>query len=219
MDEEDSIDVCSSFSLSITLKYQDYVDELRHHHRPTIFMIRHGEKPRKDRHGDDPGGLSRKGLKRADAITEIFGEQSSYDIGLIMAQRFRSNGARIRPYDTVKPLARSLGLEVDDSVDRDDIHEAAHMATSFKGPGDVLICWEHHRLGQIARRMGVKDFSRKTGMKGERIAYPIDRFDLIWVIPYPYNRITDILSERVPGLDLSYANMLEENSQSVDTLQ
>jgi hypothetical protein len=206
MAEAETMEVCPSHSLSINLTFQDHADVLRsHHHRPTIYMIRHGEKPRKDRHGDDPGGLSRKGRQRADALTDFFGKDSDHDIGLILAQRPRRNGARSRPYDTVKPLARVLGLRVDVSIGREDLREAADVATSFRGPGNVLICWEHHRLAKIAKKMGVRRYSRRTGKKGDRIDYDTDRFDLVWVIPYPYRKITDILSECVPGLDIELA--------------
>ena len=34
----------------------------------------------------------------------------------IMAQDYKSNGKRIRPYDTVKPLADKMGLAVDLSL-------------------------------------------------------------------------------------------------------
>jgi hypothetical protein len=68
--------------------------EQRHHHhhddnRPTIFMIRHGEKPPKDRDGYDPVGLSEDGQIRADALSAVFGKDSGYNIQYIMAQRSR----------------------------------------------------------------------------------------------------------------------------------
>jgi hypothetical protein len=52
-------------------------------------MIRHGEKPPKDRDGYDPVGLSTDGQTRADALPGVFGTNSGYNIQYIMAQRSR----------------------------------------------------------------------------------------------------------------------------------
>ena len=47
---------------------------------PTVYLIRHGEKP------DDGDGLSSAGLQRAQCLRSVFGASSSYNIGHIMAQ-------------------------------------------------------------------------------------------------------------------------------------
>jgi hypothetical protein len=163
-------------------------------------MIRHGEKPRKDRHGYDPIGLSHIGRQRAKALVEVFGKDSDYNIGYIMAQRSRRDGRRSRPYETMKPLARHLGQRIHDSVDRDDEDKAADRASRFEGPGNVLICWEHRQLEAIAEALGVLGYAEETGEWG-RIEWPKRRFDLIWVIEPPYDEITEIHYEMVPGLD------------------
>lgn len=49
--------------------------------KPTVFFIRHGEKPK------DGNGLDTDGLKRAQCLRDVFGRGSEYDIGHIMAQR------------------------------------------------------------------------------------------------------------------------------------
>lgn len=46
----------------------------------TVYLIRHGEKPA------NGSGLSAAGMQRAQCITNVFGESSSYDIGHIMAE-------------------------------------------------------------------------------------------------------------------------------------
>jgi hypothetical protein len=48
--------------------------------QPTVYFIRHGEKPSS---GD---GLNSQGLQRAQCLRNVFGASSSYDIGHIMAQ-------------------------------------------------------------------------------------------------------------------------------------
>ena len=44
---------------------------------------------------------------------KVFDTASVFDIGYIMAETPKSDGSRARPYDTVLPLANSLGLTVD----------------------------------------------------------------------------------------------------------
>lgn len=53
------------------------------HHKPTVYLIRHGEKPadKKDH------GLSMDGEIRAQCLRHVFGERSGYNIGYILAPR------------------------------------------------------------------------------------------------------------------------------------
>ena len=47
---------------------------------PTVYLIRHGEKP-----DDDGNGLSTTGEQRAQCLRSVFGTSSDYNIGKIMA--------------------------------------------------------------------------------------------------------------------------------------
>lgn len=51
---------------------------------PTVYFIRHGEKP------DSGNGLNAQGLQRAQCLRNVFGTSSSYNIGHIMAQQPKS---------------------------------------------------------------------------------------------------------------------------------
>lgn len=53
---------------------------------PTVYLIRHGEKP-----SDGGTGLNAQGLERAQCIRNVFGEASDYNIGYIMAQKPKSS--------------------------------------------------------------------------------------------------------------------------------
>ncbi|KAI2642313.1 hypothetical protein GGS21DRAFT_299689 [Xylaria nigripes] len=155
--------------------------------KPTVYLIRHGEKPS----DDDEVGLSSKGEERAQCLRNVFARASDYDIGYILAQKPKSSGKRERPYLTVKPLADDLGLTVDLSCDRDDPKCVQDAVDDYHGDGNILICWEHKQLNNIAKQLGADDVDN----------YPDDSYDLIWTQPYDYNSITDVTSEKCPGLD------------------
>lgn len=52
--------------------------------KPTVYLIRHGEKP------DDGDGLNAQGQQRAQCLRNVFGASSQYDIGHIMAETPKS---------------------------------------------------------------------------------------------------------------------------------
>ncbi|KAJ5889055.1 hypothetical protein N7495_009096 [Penicillium taxi] len=155
--------------------------------KPTVYFIRHGEKPE---NGDE--GLSTEGLARAQCLRHIFGDHSEYDIGYIMAQQPRHNGKRSRPFQTVKPVAKDIGIKIDTSCDRDDIKCVLHKIKHYRGSGNILISWEHHQMSHLAEKLGDHDAPY----------YPVNRFDLIWTMPAPYHKVTKIKSEKCPGLDI-----------------
>lgn len=51
---------------------------------PTVYLIRHGEKP------DSGNGLSSQGEERAQCLVNVFSASSSYDIGYILAEQPKS---------------------------------------------------------------------------------------------------------------------------------
>ncbi|RYP68043.1 hypothetical protein DL771_006884 [Monosporascus sp. 5C6A] len=101
--------------------------------KPTVYLIRHGEKPK------DGNGLNEEGEQRAQCLRTVFGVGSEYSITHIMAQTPKSNGKGKRPYDTVKPLADDLGLTVDISCDRDDSKCVADFVNGYTADGNILI--------------------------------------------------------------------------------
>ncbi|KAG6019337.1 hypothetical protein E4U41_003281 [Claviceps citrina] len=192
--------------------------------KPTVFLIRHGEKP-----GGGDVGLSPEGQQRAQCLRTVFGRASNHHVGHVLAQAYKpgmhvprgdllyqreevfkrplvsnsgltsdfadrtgADGKRKRAFDTVKPLADDLGLEVDVSCDREDAECVRKVVEGYGGAGNILICWEHGMLSAIAEALGGSNVPK----------YPGDRFDDIWIDPYPYSAIVDIVSERCPGLDV-----------------
>ena len=81
----------------------------------------------------------------------------------------------VRPFSTVSPLAKALGIPVNHEIGKRDMcallrcgHEAAQ--------GTVLICWSHKLLPSIIR--GRCRWSRPAC----RTEWPANRFDLVWVL-------------------------------------
>jgi len=61
---------------------------------------------------------------------------------------------------TVQPVANDLGLTVDTSCDRDDADCVDDLVKKFnkkKTGHNILICWEHHNLSDIAHALGDKN--------------------------------------------------------------
>lgn len=69
-----------------------------------------------------------------------------------------------RPYNTTLPLARSLGITIDDPCDLTDISCAAKEALAYTGPGNVLIAWEHDHLPLVSRAIGGQNVPTYPGM-------------------------------------------------------
>jgi hypothetical protein len=136
-------------------------------------MIRHGEKP-----PADGIRLSAAGTWRANHLPGVFGPQSNFNIGYILAEKPNEglcsrflvsiwdpnvppeDGHDERPYLTVLPLANSLELKTaDNSFDirfkRDKSQKVADAVNNFQGPGNILICWEHKALTDLAAAIGV----------------------------------------------------------------
>jgi hypothetical protein len=93
-----------------------------------------------------------------------------------------------------------LDIDVNKSIHRNDADAVAQAAKDYKGPGNVLICWEHGQLAKIATALGINGYSEASGWTGP-IDYPGERFDLIWTVKKPYEEIDSVTSEGVPGID------------------
>lgn len=108
-----------------------------------------------------------------------------------MLMKYKTDGSRARPLQTVQPLAKDLGLTVDTHCDRDDSDCVADAVDGYTGRGNILICWEHDALTDIVEALG----------DSNPPDYPGSHFDIIWTDPSPYNTITSQTSEHCPGLD------------------
>ncbi|KAJ5328199.1 60S ribosome biogenesis protein Rrp14 [Penicillium brevicompactum] len=145
-------------------------------HKPTVYLIRHGEKPAdKKNHG-----LSAEGELRAQCLRHVFGQHSGYNIGYILAPH------------TKETAGQRSGLGSRHSLPAGEVWCVVDAIHRYKGPGNILISWRHGPMGDIVEALG----------DGVPIEYPKKRYDLIWTDPWPYKGVVDIASEECPVLDL-----------------
>ncbi|KAK0527834.1 hypothetical protein OC842_004743 [Tilletia horrida] len=154
-------------------------------HRPgRIILIRHGEKQK-----GGGKGLAPKGKLRAQCLKHVFG-RGEYKVDYIMAQAYKPDGRRSRPYQTVKPLADHLGIHVDLHCEREQADCVARRALAAVDQGKtVLICWQHKALSDIARAFGVHG-----------LRYPPSRSDILFQLSHR-GKVSAIRSEECSGLD------------------
>jgi phosphohistidine phosphatase SixA len=121
-----------------------------------IVILRHGEKPG-DPASDEKDGdihLSVRGQCRAAALApalpSIFGKPD-----FILATQ-ESKGSN-RPIETITPLAKSLGVDIDSKHADDDYAKVADEVLNHpKYTGKlVVICWHHGKIPDLVKAMGV----------------------------------------------------------------
>ncbi len=140
-----------------------------------VIIIRHGEKPHPEGHD-----LSLKGRERAAALAPYFMKDPDVlDFGppvALYAQTRPNESSLGRPIETVTPLAEALHLKINDSFKRDDFKDMMkEIKHEKKYEGHtVLICWEHHKIPDIAAAFGADDAPKKFH----------DVYDRTWVLTF-----------------------------------
>lgn len=56
-------------------------------------------------------------------------------------------------------------------------------------------------MANISAALGVTRFAEESGWAEYFVGYPHNRFDLIWVIPPPFDQIVKVEGEQIPVLD------------------
>jgi hypothetical protein len=171
-----------------------------------IMIIRHGEKPlssgapfgvQEDGTPGDGAGMNMllvRGWVRAGGIAALFGREPLRDPALarpahLFACKAEGEGSR-RPYDTLVPLARKIGVEIDGQYGQDDYE--AMIKDAMGREGVVLVCWEHKRIRKICKHL-----PRHDGPPNE-FHWPGDRFDVIFVFDldgpaYRFSQVPELL--------------------------
>jgi broad specificity phosphatase PhoE len=153
-----------------------------------VMFIRHGEKPGDDGppHGinhdgqHDPHSLSVRGWTRAGALTGLFAYSPTASHPHIVAPerlvatKSTSDYRSRREVDTASPLARRLGLPIDEDFDHG---QAKALSRSILAdPRPTLVVWHHGSMPDLLAHFPV--------INSEDVPepWPHDRFDLIWVL-------------------------------------
>ena len=149
------------------------------------MLIRHGEKPPDSPppygiaiDGQQDGeSLTVRGWQRAGALAclltstgtapQIHGLAEPRYLYAANPRKHRSKRSR----ETLEPLARKLGLEINTDFSPGQEEELATHALSRGGV--VLICWRHQQLPTLARHI-LRNEQTET-------EWPEDRYDLVWV--------------------------------------
>jgi hypothetical protein len=151
-----------------------------------IILIRHAEKQPDDPPGPPPYGVNADGKKKRRSLT-VRGWQRSGALvpffcapkppvetpGFIYASAVTDDNDDTnsrRPQETVTPLARRLGIEIDISY---AIGQEAQLATDIQSrSGVVLVAWEHKHIPLLATALNTS----------APATWPDDRFDVVWIL-------------------------------------
>lgn len=153
-----------------------------------VMFIRHGEKPGDvgPPHGinhdgeHDPHSLSVRGWTRAGALTGLFAYAPTASHPHIVvpervvATKSTSDYRSRREVDTAAPLARRLGISIDEAFGHS--HVKALSRSILDDPRPTLVVWHHGTMSDLLAHFPVGN----TQDVPEQ--WPDDRFDLIWVL-------------------------------------
>jgi len=158
-----------------------------------IMLIRHAEKPSgvppiggvNEDGSAEPQALSVQGWQRAGALIGLFAPRngSLADARLarpdaIFASGIAPSSGSLRPQQTVLPLAKVLARAVNVSRSKGEERELANDLQQASGA--VLVSWQHEGIPPIANE--ILGNSQTCPQ-----AWPIDRFDMVWVVDSAIN--------------------------------
>jgi hypothetical protein len=157
---------------------------------PKIMVIRHAEKPSGQFSGVTEAGMTNahdlivRGWQRAGALACLLAPAHGPLQSALLARPefiFASAAAddpqpgdskSRRPEETVTPLARLIGRDVDLSFSKGQEKAVAKAAQACSGP--VLIAWQHENINAIANFiLGSNEIAPQI--------WPDDRFDVVFV--------------------------------------
>jgi hypothetical protein len=116
----------------------------------TILVIRHAEKPAS---GFD---LTPDGYKRADAYVGYFTNFTTSTGPIKLDYLFAATDSKgsHRPRLTIEPLSKATGLAIDTSFKSKDFQKLVDAIHSKSFGKNILICWHHEAIPQLAQALG-----------------------------------------------------------------
>jgi hypothetical protein len=134
----------------------------------TVVVFRHAEKPKK---GDN---LNCQGLNRSLALAPVlYGRFGLPAAVYVPALGLGDNTLHSRMFQTMIPFAARYNLSVTSKFGEDETGALASAVLARTGV--VMIIWEHKRLPDIARALGVRDTD---------LHWPDDDYDSLWIITF-----------------------------------
>ncbi|MBS1910486.1 MAG: flagellar basal body-associated protein FliL [Bacteroidetes bacterium] len=132
-----------------------------------VLMIRHAEKP------DDPGdtGLAIAGQERAQAYVIYFQNITIGPAPVRLNYLFAAadSAESQRPRLTIQPLSDAIGVSIDDKHSDKDYQKVADdiLQHSKYDGSNILICWHHGEILQLAEALGVPASSLPAQWPGD----------------------------------------------------
>ncbi|PIU20302.1 MAG: hypothetical protein COT18_02970, partial [Elusimicrobia bacterium CG08_land_8_20_14_0_20_59_10] len=147
-----------------------------------VILIRHAEKPKA---GPE---LNERGFKRAQALVKFFKSEpavSRYGApAVIYAAAPKNENSSLRSIQTVTPLARALGLGINDSFTRGQTNKLVRdiMENPAYDGRMVLVCWQHVKLVEAAQALAKYNNSPPTVYAAIPMLWPDQAFDRAWIL-------------------------------------
>lgn len=146
-----------------------------------IIIVRHGEKP------DVGDNLSCEGFNRSMQLPAVLQKKFGLPNSIFVPSLNQGKATKVaRMYQTVVPLAVKYNIDVNTKYDVDDIDGVAGAIK--KQQGEVLLVWEHKKIDNIIKALGVSSTAK----------WDDNDFDSIWIISY---------SNGVPTLSIDKENI------------
>lgn len=157
---------------------------------PTIFIIRHGEKPTKGERGITADGkhskhsLIARGWQRAGGLVSLFGAAAHATAKAPLATPTAIFAASPdapgvdkkeksrREEETATPLAHRLGVKLNLNFGKGTEKKLTEAVRKAAGP--VLIVWEHEMIVSLTREL--------CSSSTIPVMWPSDRFDVVFVL-------------------------------------
>jgi hypothetical protein len=115
-----------------------------------VIIIRHGEKP------EVGNNLSCQGLNRALHLPQVlYSKFKVPDYIYVPALKEGKSTNESRMYQTIVPFAVKYNLDIDTRYNVDDA--VGLGANILKKTGVVLVVWEHNKIPDIVRALGIKE--------------------------------------------------------------
>jgi phosphohistidine phosphatase SixA len=114
-----------------------------------VFVMRHAEKPTDVR---DPN-LSEAGYKRATELATYI-PQTFVVPDFIFTASISKHSAR--PYETVEPLAKAIGVPIDATIADQDYGVLTSDLLSVSGyaGSQIVVCWHHGHIPSLLHALG-----------------------------------------------------------------